>query len=129
MRRSAHSLSILLASALFLPLAAGAAGLGFLKETPLYYFTDADNKLMNEAVMGVLNDADAEARREWTNPKNGYSGRVQGTGKFRSSDGLDCRRVKLWTQARGVESETMLPVCRDAKGAWRLASGKELTKA
>ena len=56
-----------------LPAAAGAADLGFLKESPLYYFTDADRKLMNEAVQAVLNDSNVEAVREWTNPKNGYS--------------------------------------------------------
>ena len=129
MNRSLHSLLACLAFASVLPVSSHAAGLGFLKETPLYYFTPADNKLMNEAVFAVLNDSDAQARREWTNPKNGYSGRVQGTGHFKSADGLECRKLKLWTQARGVESETLVPACRDSKGQWRIASGMELKKA
>ncbi len=106
-----------------------AAGLGFLKETPLYYFGDADRKLMNAAVLAVLNDDNGEAMQEWSNPRNGYSGKVQGTGKFTSSDGLDCRKLKIWMQARGVESESLYPVCRDSGGKWRLAAGKELSRA
>ncbi|HEY6644956.1 RT0821/Lpp0805 family surface protein [Povalibacter sp.] len=105
-----------------------AAGLGFLKETPLYYFGDADRKLMNEAVQAVLNDASGEAAKEWRNPRNGYSGKVQGTGLFKSEDGLDCRKLKIWMQARGVESESTYPVCRANGGDWRLAAGKELNK-
>jgi hypothetical protein len=108
---------------------AQAAGLGFLKETPLYYFGDADRKLMNTAVLSVLNDADGEAVQEWSNPRNGYSGKVQGTGKFKSEDGLECRKLKIWMQARGVESESLYPVCRVDGGEWRLAAGKALTKA
>jgi surface antigen len=105
-----------------------AAGLGFLKETPLYYFGDADRKLMNTAVQSVLNDADGEAVQEWSNPRNGYSGKVQGTGKFKSEDGLECRKLKIWMQARGVESESLYPVCRADGGEWRLAAGKALVK-
>lgn len=105
---------------------AHAAGLGFLKETPLYYFGDADRKLMNDAVVAVLDDESGEATKEWSNPRTGYSGKVQGTGKFRSEDGLDCRRLKIWMQARGVESESLYPVCRDNRGTWRLAAGKSL---
>jgi surface antigen len=105
-----------------------AAGLGFLKETPLYYFGDADRKLMNTAVQSVLNDSNGGAIQEWRNPSNGYSGKVQGTGKFKSEDGLECRKLKIWMQARGVESESLYPVCRVDGGEWRLAAGKVLTQ-
>ena len=107
---------------------AQAAGLGFLKETPLYYFGDADRKLMNTAVLAVLNDDNGEAVQEWRNPRNGYSGKVQGTGKFKSEDGLECRKLKIWMQAKGVESESLYPVCRADGDEWRLAAGKALTK-
>lgn len=113
-----------------LPAGAVAAGLGFLKNTPLSYFTQADLKLMGDAALQVLNDADPQAAREWQNPRTGYSGKIQGTGKFMSTDGLDCRRLKIWNQAKGIESESVYPVCRDPKdGEWRLASGKELTRS
>lgn len=127
-----HRALIVAAFAAFTVLAAApghAAGLGFLKETPLYYFGDADRKLMNAAVLTVLNADDGHSAQEWRNPRNGYSGKVQGTGKFRSEDGLDCRKLKIWMQARGVESESLYPVCRVSGGEWRLAAGKQLSAA
>ncbi len=111
-----------------MPLPTVAAGLGFLKNSPVYYFDDADRKLMNEAVVEVLNEASGESSREWKNPRTGSSGKVQGMGRFRSADGLDCRKLKLFNQARGIEGEATYPVCRADGGEWRLASGKELTK-
>jgi hypothetical protein len=104
-----------------------AANLSFLKHTPLHWFTDEDFRLMNEAAAFVLNDQDPLAKREWTNPGNGYSGWAQGGGSFKSDDGLECRKLRIWTQAKGVESNDVYPVCRDSSGRWRLASGKNLT--
>ena len=120
--------SALIAAAVLLPLAAPAAGLGFLRRTPIYYFTDGDLKLMSDAALQILNGSDPSAQREWNNPKTGYSGKVQGLGRFKSSDGLDCRKLKLWNQAKGIEGESTFPVCRSAGGEWQLASGKELTQ-
>ncbi len=105
-----------------------AAGLGFLKNSPIYYFGKADLKLMNEAALAVLNAPEADAQREWSNKKSGYSGRVQSLGNFRSAEGQTCRKVKVWNQAKGIESEAVYPVCKDQGGEWRLASGTELTK-
>lgn len=121
--------ALVIVSTLLAPLTLTAAGLDFLKNSPIYYFTAADRKLMNDAAQAVLNDADASAQREWKNPRTGYSGRVQGMGKFRSPDGMDCRKVKLWNQAKGIESESVYPACRDKDGQWRLASGVELKPA
>lgn len=120
---------LLIVGTLMTPLTAGAAGLDFLRNSPVYYFTAADRKLMNDAAAAVLNDADASAVREWSNPRTGYSGKVQGMGRFRSPDGLECRKVKLWNRAKGIESEAVYPACRDKEGRWRLASGVELTAA
>lgn len=120
--------SALLAAAVLLPLTAPAAGLGFLRRTPLYYFTDGDLKLMSDAALEILNGNDPNAQREWRNPKTGFSGKIQALGRFKSSDALECRKLKLWNQAKGIEGESTFPVCRSAEGEWQLASGKELTK-
>lgn len=121
-------LSALIVAAALLPLAASAAGLGFLRRTPLYYFTDSDLKLMSDTALEVLNDSDPTAQREWSNPRSGFSGKIQGLGRFKSSDGQDCRKLRIWNQARGIEGESTFPVCRRAGGDWQLASGKELVK-
>jgi len=110
------------------PVAGVAAGLGFLRNTPLSYFTDEDMKLMREAAQAVLADTSSEASREWKNPKTGYSGQIRSLGKYTSSDGLECRRLKLGTQAKGIENEQTLAVCQASDGEWRIASGKQLEK-
>ncbi|HEY5806695.1 MAG TPA: RT0821/Lpp0805 family surface protein [Povalibacter sp.] len=118
--------ALMSAALILLPSISHTAGLGFLNNAPISYFTDADLKLMHGAVLEVLNDADGTTVREWKNPSTGYSGKVQGMGKFRTADGLDCRKIKVWNQAKGIESESVYPVCRAAGADWRLASGKEL---
>jgi hypothetical protein len=105
-----------------------AAGLGFLNNTPLSYFTEQDLQLMRDAAASVLDDVNPQAVREWTNPANKYSGKIEGLGSFRSSDGFRCRKLRITTQAKGIESAATYPVCKTAKDEWQLASGKELVK-
>jgi len=123
------ALSLLAIVTAIVPSTAVSAGLAFLKTSPIYYFDDTDRKMMMDAAQQVLNDADGSAMREWKNPGTSASGKVQGLGKFRSEDGLECRKVKVSNQARGLESEATYPVCRDTNGEWRLASGKQLVPA
>lgn len=110
------------------PTLVGAAGLGFLKDTPLYYFTEQDMQLMFDTANSVLNDPDPTALREWVNPKNKYSGKVESLGAFKSTDGLPCRKLRVWTQARGIENTAIYPVCKTSQGEWQLSSGRELVK-
>lgn len=110
------------------PMLSSAAGLGFLNNTPLSYFTEQDFQLMRAAVQAVLEDPDPATVREWRNPQNQYSGKIEGLGAFKSANGLQCRKLRVSTQAKGVESAATYPVCRDASNEWHLASGKELTK-
>lgn len=111
-----------------LPVPAGAAGLGFLKNTPLYYFTQKDMQLMIDTAKAVLDDPNELAVREWANPKNKYSGKVEGLGSFKSGDGLACRKLRISTQAKGIENAAVYPVCKTVDGEWRLAAGKHLVK-
>lgn len=110
------------------PLSSAATGLGFLNNTPLSFFTPQDFDLMRDAVKAVLEDPDPTTVREWLNPKNQYSGKIEGLGAFKSSDGLACRKLRVSTQARGIESAATYPVCRTASAEWQLASGKELVR-
>ncbi|HKE94275.1 MAG TPA: RT0821/Lpp0805 family surface protein [Povalibacter sp.] len=114
---------------LLLPPQSHAANLTFLRNSPVFWFNDTDRRMMNDAAMQVLNDADPRAVREWNNPRTRAAGRVESLGRFRSADGMDCRRLRLWNQARGIEGEMTFPVCRVQGGDWRLASGVELTPA
>ena len=125
---SSRSLFCCLLLMIGVPGATDAAGLDFMKNAPIYFFTSEDRALMRSATLEVLNDEDGHTVREWKNPRNGYSGKVQGMGVFRSDDGLVCRKVKIWTQAKGIENEATYPACRRSDGTWSIASGKHLTR-
>lgn len=115
-----RAIVVVLLSALTSTLAA-AAGLGFLQETPLAYFTDRDRELLREAATAVLKDPDAAAVREWMNPQNNYSGKIEGLGAYTASDGAPCRKLRISTQARGVQNVASYSVCRTADGDWKIA--------
>lgn len=127
--RTRTSLRLVIAAvALSVPMLGSATGLGFLNNTPLSFFTQQDFQLMRAAVKAVLEDPDPMTVREWLNPANQYSGKIEGLGAFKTSDGLPCRKLRVSTQARGIESAATYPVCRTAGDEWQLASGKELIR-
>jgi hypothetical protein len=106
-----------------------AANAGFLKDTALAYLTDEDRRMQTETALSVLDDANATSVKAWQNPKTGSSGRSESLGNFRSEDGLHCRKLRLSTTAKGIDSLFSFPVCRSAAGEWFIASGKRLTAA
>lgn len=108
---------------------AHAANKRFLSDTALVYLGESDRRLQGEAALQALEDADPKASREWKNPESGYSGRAQSFGNYKSEDGLHCRKLKLRTQARGIDSQFAFPACKGQDGSWFIASGKKLTRA
>lgn len=112
-----------------LPTLSKAATLDFLENTAISFLKQADIELQRDTALSVLESGDPRSTQEWKNAASGYSGRVQGLGAFNSDDGLVCRKLKIWTQAEGVESEFVFPFCKDASGEWFIASGKRLSRA
>jgi|JRYI01.1.fsa_nt_gb surface antigen len=108
---------------------AAAANTGFLKDTALAFLSEEDMKLQTATALSVLEGADARGLKEWKNPKSGARGRSQGLGNFKSSDGLHCRKLRLWVEARGIETQFSFPVCKGNDGEWFIASGKTLHRA
>lgn len=129
--KASAGLSVLAVSlgVMVLPTLAQAATLDFLENTALSFLKQADMELQRDAALRALENGDPRSTQEWKNAASGYSGRVQGLGAFNSDDGLACRKLKIWTQAEGVESEFVFPFCKDASGEWFIASGKRLSRA
>lgn len=98
-----------------------------LGNSPILKMSDADKKLMYEAVVDVLENSDPRAVREWENSSTGFSGRVEAQGDMASSEGLPCRRLQLRTQVRGLQSLFTFPFCKDAEGQWFIASGMKFS--
>jgi hypothetical protein len=106
---------------------ASAANLSFLRDTAMAYLTEADRSMQRKAALFVLEQAQPDAVREWSNPATGSSGRIEGQGDLISEQGLHCRRIRIVAQARGAESIFVLPVCKDEKGGWFFGSGLKLS--
>jgi surface antigen len=105
-----------------------AGNLGFLNDTAIAALTDEDRKMQLDAAVSALESADGKATREWTNPATHSFGRTESSGNYKSEDGLHCRKMKLFVQAKGIESQFAFPVCKGADGEWFIATGKTLTK-
>ena len=109
------------------PGVAFSANAGFLNDTAITALTDADRKIQLDTALVVLESADPKSTKEWQNPTTGSSGRIETLGNFKSEDGLHCRKMKLFTRAKGIESQFAFPVCKKVTGEWFIASGKQLT--
>jgi surface antigen len=108
------------------PGVAFSANAGFLNDTAITALTDADRKIQLDTALAALESTDPTSTKEWRNPTSGSSGRIETLGNFKSEDGLHCRKMKLFTRAKGIESQFAFPVCKNTNGEWFIASGKKL---
>jgi surface antigen len=129
MRQVGLSIPVACALLTMSSLAAFGANTGFLNDTAIAALTEDDRKIQVETAVNVLESSAEKSAKDWTNPATGSSGRVESSGNFKSEDGLHCRKMKLFTRAKGIESQFAFPVCKKPSGEWFIASGKKLTNA
>ena len=97
---------------------ASAANLSFLKDSPISHFSQQDHALMMETAGKVLDSSDARADASWSNPKSGNSGTITAIGKFTSTEGLACKRIRVFNKAKTVESTANYTVCQFPERGW-----------
>nr|WP_298723283.1 RT0821/Lpp0805 family surface protein [uncultured Steroidobacter sp.] len=119
--------ALVIGFAIALPGVATALPTDIVGNSPLLRMSDADKKLLRDAVLKVLESSDVRAVREWKNDATGFSGRVEGRGAMQSAEGLSCRRLQLRAQGQGMQSQFTFPFCKDEAGEWFIASGKTFT--
>lgn len=114
------TLACIAAAGLSAPLAASAqSGLGYLKTSPINYFNNEDIRLMKANVDGLL-EAGAEGdKKQWRNPKSGHSGEAEVMKSF-SADGMNCKRVRVANEAKGLKSDATYPLCKVPGKGWRV---------
>ena len=95
-----------------------AGNLEFLSQSPVSYFNDEDIRLLKETVAQVLDDKDAYAKKSWSNPATGNSGRVESRGVFKTAAGVTCKRVRVTNHAKAVDGQGSYIVCQDAEKGW-----------
>ena len=91
--------------------AAGAAGFGFLADSPMGKFNEDDLKLMNTVEIGTP--------VRWANDKTSSSGEVAAQRAFELG-GRACRDLKVVNRHRQLEASGIYTMCRE-DGQWKLA--------
>jgi len=99
--------------------AAGAAGFGFLAETPMGRFNEDDLKLMNGAIDKALAASEMGTRIRWGNERTGSSGEVTPQRAFESK-GRPCRDLRVLNRHKSLEASGVYTLCRE-DGGWKLA--------
>jgi hypothetical protein len=99
-------------------LPATAVNLSFLGNSPISFFQPDDVDLMRKNAQQVLDSPQPNAKQTWSNPKTGASGFAQVTGVFTTADGTQCKRLRVFNKAGGVEGEATYPVCRYSDRGW-----------
>lgn len=102
------------------PLVAVAGNLSFLDDATISKFKEQDVKLLMETVDKALDSADPHAALSWSNPKTGNSGDVSTVGRFTSTDGHPCKRLRVLNRAKGTESKGDYTLCKVPDRGWLL---------
>lgn len=96
---------------------------------PAGYLNERDIALMQDAVVGVLEDETEKTARDWSNSESGHSGKVTSMRAFQS-EGRPCKKVQIENSAGGYKSSMRYDICLYPDGNWRDAeSGVPFGKA
>jgi surface antigen len=107
-------------------------GLGFLHDAPVGYFTAEDFSMMQVATSAVLSSTDRGATKSWQNPATGNSGSITLLASFTSTEGRDCKRLRVENHTPEISGSSTVKVCRFPDGGWLIDSNakpKPLTPA
>jgi hypothetical protein len=114
------------AAGLFAAIVSSAAmaqtGLGFLHDAPVGYFTSEDFALMQTATSSVLSSTDRRVTKAWQNPATGNSGSITLLASFTSTEGRDCKRLRLENHAAEISGSSTVKVCHFPDGGWLIDS-------
>jgi hypothetical protein len=116
---------VIVLSAAFLAVPVAAQNLQpLMRETPSTFFTTEDTKLFEATWNQVLEEAQDNQTRNWSNPKTGHGGdlTLQRTFAWR---GNVCKEVRIRNQAQGRKGDSTLNSCK-IDGKWRLVSAEQL---
>jgi surface antigen len=97
-----------------------AAGLMFLRESPLSRFTEQDFEILRNAANVVLGSSELGAAQEWSNDASGNSGRITALQQFTATDGRLCKRLTLDARSSQFDGSWTYTVCRGADGDWKI---------
>jgi surface antigen len=104
-------------------IAAQAANLGFLNDTPISYMKQRDVDSIKDAVFAALNDKQDGESASWVNEGTGNSVKIDATINMASTakDGeRTCRDVGVVLNAKGQSMSLRPQFCKQGGGDWQL---------
>jgi 17 kDa outer membrane surface antigen len=114
---------LLVASACAGSVAWAQTNLGDLRDAPSAKFKPEDFDLLWAAVDEVSRDKTVGAVKQWENTATGNGGSIKLLKVFASTDGRDCRRLRMDNHARSLKGSTKQIVCATPDGKWMLDAG------
>jgi hypothetical protein len=102
------------------PLVFAQSNLGQLRDAPSAKFTPQDFELFWAAVDEVSASKKAGTTKSWENPATGNGGTIKLLSAFTSTDGRDCRRLRVDNHSRSLKGASTQHVCAHRDGTWLL---------
>jgi len=102
--------------------ASAQTNLGDLRDAPSAKFQPEDFDLLwatiDEVSRGKVGDA-----KSWENAATGNGGTIKLLKNFKSTDGRNCRRLRVDNYAKSLKGSTKQIVCATPEGKWMLDAG------
>jgi hypothetical protein len=114
------ALALMMIGACAGPVALAQTNLGDLRDAPSGKFTPRDFDMLWAAVDDVSRGKTIGAVKKWENTATGNGGVIKLLDVFTSTDGLDCRRLRIDNHAKSLKGSTKQVVCANADGKWML---------
>jgi outer membrane surface antigen len=103
--------------------------LGDLRDAPSAKFKPEDFDLLWAAVDEVSRGKTIGAAKKWENAATGNGGTIKLLKVFTSTDGRDCRRLRVDNHAKSLKGSTKQVVCATPEGKWMLDAGAQPASA
>lgn len=101
------------------------ANLGDLRDAPSAKFKPEDFDLLWATVDEVSRGKTLGTAKKWENAATGNGGTIKLLKVFTSTDGRDCRRLRIDNHAKSLKGSTKQIVCATPEGKWMLDAGAQ----
>jgi len=116
--------ALLLLGAAVAGTASAQTNLGDLRDAPSSKFQPADFELL-WATVDEVSRAKVGTVKHWENAATGNGGAIKLLKLFTSTDGRDCRYLRIDNHAKSLKGSTKQIVCATPEGKWMLDAGAQ----
>ena len=119
MKRS-NVLTVLVSSLGVASMSLAQSNLGQLSDAPSAKFIAQDFEMFWAAIDAVSASTTVGSSQSWENPATGSGGTIKLQSVFTSTDGRDCRRLRVDNHHKTLKGATTQTVCAHRDGTWLL---------